>query len=232
MALILNIETSSRVCSVCLADNGVVIAHAEGREGNEHASKLTLFIDEIMKMAQLPYTRLDAVAVSSGPGSYTGLRIGTSVAKGLCYALDKPLLAVPTLMALAENIKAKEQKPKAVYLPVMDAGRMDIYTALYDAAGNELRAAAMVTINSELEAGLSQYPAIVVGGNAMQKFSEIISADYFLFAEDIKCDARTMVPISEKKYRVGAFEDTAYFQPFYLQEFQPKRKTAQAKLLN
>jgi tRNA threonylcarbamoyladenosine biosynthesis protein TsaB len=232
LALILNIETSSRVCSVCLAKDGKILGYAEGLEGNEHAGKLTLFVSEIMQKAQMPYAQLDAVAVSAGPGSYTGLRIGTSVAKGLCYALSKPLLAVPTLMALAAGIQMKSPNSSAVYMPVMDAGRMDVYTALYNASGNELSPAAMVTVNAELELALSNYNMIVIGGNAVQKFKGIILEANFRIIENVGCDARAMAGIAEQKYVAGNFEDTAYFQPFYLHEFQPKLKGGQQKLLN
>ncbi len=176
--------------------------------------------------------QLDAVAVSSGPGSYTGLRIGTSVAKGLCYALNKPLLAVPTLMALAAGIRGRSNGLSAIYMPVMDAGRMDVYAALYDAAGTELFPATMLTVNTELEARLLQYPMIIVGGNAVQKLKDAIRGGNFRFIENTGCDARAMTGIAEQKYAAKHFEDTAYFQPFYLNEFQPKRKAEQQKLLN
>lgn len=232
MALILNIETSTTVCSVCLAKDGEVIAHVEGKESNEHAGKLTLFIEQIISGKQMAYADLDAVAVSSGPGSYTGLRIGTSAAKGLCYALNKPLLSVPTLMALAENIKLKMPDPRAVYMPVMDAGRMDIYTAIFDFTGRELQAAKMVTVNIEQMAFLSTYPLVIAGGNAARKVGLAVSSTNLQILENVACSASGMAAIAERKFRAGNFEDLAYFQPFYLHEFLPKVKAAGSQLLN
>jgi tRNA threonylcarbamoyladenosine biosynthesis protein TsaB len=232
VALILNIETSSRVCSVCLAGNGEALAHAEGLEGNEHAAKLTLFIDEVMHKAGMPYSLLDAVAVSAGPGSYTGLRIGTSVAKGLCYALDKPLIGVKTLMALANGIgEHARYSNDDVFMPILDAGRMDIYTALYNPAGAELRQTAMLTINAELETLMAAYRHIIVGGTAIKKMKELITGANFSYIENITCNARYMIKIAEQKYVEGSVESTAYFQPFYLNEFQPRQKNQSQKLL-
>ena len=133
MALILNIETSSPVCSVCVAKDGAVFAFKESREPNSHARLLTVMIDELFSENKLSFQQLDGIAVSAGPGSYTGLRIGVSVAKGLCYALNKPLISVPTLSSLAEGIKQKVKVTDVFFMPVMDARRMDIYTAVYDA---------------------------------------------------------------------------------------------------
>jgi tRNA threonylcarbamoyladenosine biosynthesis protein TsaB len=186
---------------------------------------LTIFVDEIMRSARLEYRELDAIAVSAGPGSYTGLRIGASVAKGLCYALGKPLLAVPTLAALANGIRVNSNIPEAVYMPVMDARRMDIYTALYDRKGNELMPAAMHTINHDLEVLLAKYPKVLVGGNASAKFKQAVATTNIEYISDIDCDATAMASLSEARFVNGNFENMAYFEPFYLHEFQPKLKT-------
>ena len=147
MSLILNIETSSTICSVCLAKDGLLLGHRQDKQGNSHARVLTVFIEELMQKHQLSFHQLDAIAVSAGPGSYTGLRIGTSTAKGLCYALNKPLIAVPTLAAMADGVIRQTNDSNAAFMPALDARRMDIYTAVFDAAGVEPRAGAPLNPN-------------------------------------------------------------------------------------
>src|ERR1043165_468191 len=132
MALILNIETATPVCSVCIAKDGVPVDYRENTDGNAHAKMLTVFIEELMASTGITMSAIDAVAVSGGPGSYTGLRIGTSVAKGLCYSLDRPLISVSTLLALAFGISKKVNIKDAFYMPVIDARRMDVYTSIFD----------------------------------------------------------------------------------------------------
>ncbi|MDB5283740.1 MAG: tsaB [Bacteroidota bacterium] len=218
MALILNIETSSPICSVCLAKDGLVIDYREDRTGNSHARILTVFIDELMQGNHLSYKDLDAIAVSAGPGSYTGLRIGTSTAKGLCYAASKPLIAVPTLLSLAIGI---EQKSGATgyYLPVIDARRMDIYTALFNDGLNEVISTHFATLGKDFENTLSDYNQVYVGGSALAKSKDILSAANFHFVDGIECNSQLMAGVAEKKFTGGHFEDVAYFQPVYLREF-------------
>ena len=222
MPLILNIETSTTICSVCIAEGETVIDYREDRTGNSHAKILTVFIDELFKSNHIPLTALDAVAVSSGPGSYTGLRIGTSVAKGLCYALNKPLIAVPTLLALAIGIQQKQNNSSAYYMPVLDARRMDAYTALYDSDLNEVRQTNCITLNEEFENSINGLGNVYVGGNAMEKCRQLFSSPNFIYTEQVECDARTMIRISNKKYLRNEFENTAYFEPVYLKEFPLK----------
>jgi tRNA threonylcarbamoyladenosine biosynthesis protein TsaB len=222
MPLILNIETSTTICSVCLAKDETVIDFREERTGNSHAKILTVYIDELFKSNNLPLSALDAVTVSSGPGSYTGLRIGTSVAKGLCYALNKPLIAVPTLLALAIGIQQKQNNSSAYYMPVLDARRMDAYTALYDSDLNEVRQTNCITLNEEFENSINGLGNIYVGGNATEKCRQTFSSPNFIYTEQIECDARTMIRISNKKYLRNEFENTAYFEPVYLKEFPLK----------
>ncbi len=222
MPLILNIETSTTICSVCLAKDETVIDYREDRTGNSHAKILTIFIDDLFKSNNISLSALDAVAVSAGPGSYTGLRIGTSVAKGLCYALNKPLISVPTLLALAIGIQQKQQVPSAYYMPALDARRMDAYIELYDADLNEIRQTNCVTLNEEFQNSLNGLGQISIGGNAAEKCRQTFSSPNFIYAEQVDCDARTMVRISNKKYLKNDFENTAYFEPFYLKEFPAK----------
>src|SRR6185312_4258464 len=137
MATILNIETATAACSVAVARNGTIIAHEESNEGNVHAERLAVYVDSAIKKSGITFSALDAVAVGSGPGSYTGLRIGTATAKGLCYALDKPLIAVPTLKAMAMAAAKKLNRADVLYCPMIDARRLEVYTALFDSMGKE-----------------------------------------------------------------------------------------------
>src|ERR1700761_7507521 len=145
---ILQIETATTVCSVALAKDGVVLAYRQIDERNIHAEIITIFINELIAEAGIQYKSIDAIAVSSGPGSYTGLRIGISTAKGLCYALDKPLIAVETLAAMADGIRAEENSYQQTLLcPMIDARRMEVYTAVFDAAGNIIKPTAAEIID-------------------------------------------------------------------------------------
>lgn len=222
VALILNIETSATVCSVCIALDGKVIAFKESLETNSHARLLTVLIKDLLDENQIAFTELDAVAVSAGPGSYTGLRIGVSVAKGLCYSLDKPLISVPTLFSLAEGIKMVIRGADAFYMPVMDARRMDVYMAIYDSEGKEIFKTTCATLNEELEKDVSSRGKIFIGGNAMNKCKEVFTSGSIHFVEGVDCDSRWMTTISHTKYNKSEFENTAYYEPFYLKEFLPK----------
>ncbi|MES2620505.1 MAG: tRNA (adenosine(37)-N6)-threonylcarbamoyltransferase complex dimerization subunit type 1 TsaB, partial [Bacteroidota bacterium] len=159
---------------------------------------------------------------SAGPGSYTGLRIGVSVAKGLCYSLDKPLISVPTLLSLAERVKKEVKSVDAFYMPVMDARRMDVYTAIYNSEGEEVFKTTCATVNEEFEKEISATGEIFIGGNAMNKCKEIFTSGNIHFVEGVNCDSRWMATISYSKYKRGEFENTAYYEPFYLKEFLPK----------
>jgi tRNA threonylcarbamoyladenosine biosynthesis protein TsaB len=222
MALILNIETASPVCSVCLSKDGVLIDCREDLTGNSHAKILTVFINDLFAENGISMAALDAVAVSAGPGSYTGLRIGTSVAKGLCYALNKPLIAVPTLLSMAKGMQQNYNVSSAYYMPVLDARRMDVYTSIYDSGLNEVLKTACITINSEFERSLNELENIYIGGNGADKCRQVFSPEKFHYVEKNNCDSRHMIPFSHKKYMENDFENTALFEPFYLKEFPAK----------
>ena len=222
MPLILNIETSSTICTVCLAKDGQLIDFKEDRQGNSHARVLTVFVEDIMQKNNFAFNELDAVAVSAGPGSYTGLRIGTSTANGLCYALNKPLIAVPTLFAMADAMMKKMNDPQATYMPALDARRMDIYTAVFDAQGNEIMKTKAVTVDAALADQLTPFNKLFVFGSGAEKCKEIFTSEAIHFVPDVDCDARFMVPISELRALNKQFEDLAYFEPFYLKEFGAK----------
>lgn len=222
MPLILNIETTTSVCSVCLSLNGAVIAHRINREANPHGRLLTLMIEELLLEADIPFTKLDSIAVSSGPGSYTGLRIGVSVAKGLCYALGKPLMAVPTLEALAIGIRQIANNNTSYCMPVMDARRLDVYTTIFDSQQATVLSTQCLTVNTALEQRLSSYDNILIGGNAMDKCKTILCIPNIQYVENVECDAQWMVKIAEAKYQARGFENVAYFEPDYLKEFAAK----------
>lgn len=222
MALILNIETSGRICSLASSRDGYVLAEKRSEEGRSHASVSGPFVDELLSMIEHNGDRLEAVAVSAGPGSYTGLRIGVSLAKGICYALDIPLIAVSTLSLLAgmaSHLITSLPVPVLVR-PVLDARRMEVYTALYDEKGNCLEQAhpLVVSKNSfdqELEAG-----SVLFIGDAVGKLKEVIHSSHAFF-EEREPLARDMVPLAEQAFARHQLVDVAYFEPHYLKEFTP-----------
>lgn len=222
MPLILNIETSTTICSVCIARDGQVLDIREDRQGTSHARVLTVFIQDLLQKNRIGFNDLDAIAVSAGPGSYTGLRIGVSVAKGLCYALNKPLIAIPTLQALAIGVRKSAEEVKASYMPVIDARRMDVYTAIFDYQGNETMPARAVTIDAQFAEEIAPFGKIIIGGNAATKCREVLNSSDIIFVEKVECNARWMVEFSEAAALNSSFADLAYFQPFYLKEFTSK----------
>jgi tRNA threonylcarbamoyladenosine biosynthesis protein TsaB len=222
MPLILNIETSSTICSVCVAKDGQLIDLREDKQGNSHARVLTVFIGDLMQKNKLALNDLDAIAVSAGPGSYTGLRIGTSTAKGLCYALNKPLIAVPTLLAMADGVMKKINEPTAVFMPALDARRMDIYTTVFDVNNKELMPTQAVTVNIALAEQLEPFNNVFVFGSGAEKCREVFKSAAIHFVPDIYCNAAYMIPVSEGKAKNKQFEDLAYFEPYYLKEFGAK----------
>lgn len=182
---------------------------------------ITVLTDELLKANGVTYEQLDAVAVSAGPGSYTGLRIGVSAAKGYCYALNKPLIAVSTLQLLFEGIK-QQASEGFYYLPLIDARRIDVYAALYDAAGNEIIAPGFFTLNEQFAEKIKPYKNLIVGGNGAEKSSQLLVVGNVRFVNDIVPDARFMVAVAENKFNKGEFADAAYFEPMYINEFQAK----------
>lgn len=219
--MILSIETSSTTCSVCLSKNGKVLDFRVDDEKNSHARVITVLTEDLLKANSIEYAQLDAVAVSVGPGSYTGLRIGVSTAKGFCYSLNKPLIAVSTLQLIAEGIKQQENTPEYI-LSLIDARRMDVYAALYDSASNEVIPAGFFTLDEEFVARLSSYNSITVGGDAAEKGKAILTGEKFGFVENIRPDARYMAGLAEAKFNAAKFADVAYFEPEYINEFQAK----------
>ena len=234
MALIINLETATRICSVALASDGNILGLKQSDEEKSHASSLTLFVEDLLKKQSLKATNLDAIAVSKGPGSYTGLRIGVSTAKGLTYALGKPLIGIATLSSLsygaAQNPAVKElvsNKTQVLFCPMLDARRMEVYTALYKPDGEIVEhVSAKIIDKNSYNKILDQY-SILFFGNGSGKCRDIIHHSNAHFLEGIECSAGFMVEQSEKAYQQKKFENVAYFEPFYLKDFVatiPKRK--------
>ncbi len=226
MSLILCIESATSVCSVALASGGEMLACKEENARNTHAEHITLFIQDVMKQGGKNLKELDAVAVSMGPGSYTGLRIGVSTAKGLCYALDKPLIAIPTLKSMTwgfANSKQETVNHKPIlFCPMIDARRMEVYCAIYDEELKEIRktAAEIITENSFSE--LLKDNRVIFFGDGAVKCKEVLSHQAnAVFIENFSPSAEYMIAIADEKFTEKQFEDVALFEPYYLKDFVP-----------
>ena len=221
MSCILHIETSTSACSVAVSEDGQNVFKKEDLNGPSHAVSLGVFVDEALSFADSHALPLDAVAVSCGPGSYTGLRIGVSMAKGVCYGRNLPLVGLPTLKVLCVPILLyHEELPDAALLcPMIDARRMEVYAAVYDRALNVKRAIAadIVDENSYLEY-LNEHP-VYFFGNGAAKCREKITHPNAHFIDGIRPLAGMMFPLAEKAIAEQDFKDVAYFEPFYLKEF-------------
>ncbi len=225
MAVVLNLESSTDVCSVALAIDGKPADVMENTEGMNHARLMGVYVQEIMQRNRLDVDSLSAVAVSKGPGSYTGLRIGVSLAKGLCYAHQLPLIAVSPLQAMSahviENRKklALPERSDLLFCPMMDARRMEVYTALYDGNNNEIEGVRSKIIDKNSFQDLLDQRPIVFFGNGSSKIREVIKHTNALFISEIKTSAQFMCFLSEKAFENKQFVDLAYFEPFYLKDF-------------
>lgn len=226
MALILNIDTATGVCSVALAREGRVVAMKENDEGLNHSTLLGVYVDEVLRQAGVMMAGVDAVAVSAGPGSYTGLRIGVSLAKGLCYGAGKPLIAVGTLESMADAV-ADRVREDALYCPMIDARRMEVYAAVYDREGREVTGVRPVVLDeSAFVDELSRGP-VYFFGDGSGKARGVLVHPNARFLSGVTTSALNLMRLAERKFAVGEFEDVAYFEPFYLKEFVatvPKRK--------
>ena len=220
MAFILSIETSTTNCSVALAKNGQVVALAEDDQARySHAEQLHLFIDRVVKDSGLKMADLDAVAVSKGPGSYTGLRIGVSTAKGLCYALKIPLISVSTLKVLTRQVV--QQSSEYPIIPMIDARRMEVYTCVFDAKYNEqTKVEAKILEPNSFQPFFDKNDKVYFIGNGVSKFKEICdNPKKGLFIENKNPSAKQMCEIADELYQNKDFEDVAYFEPYYLKDF-------------
>ena len=215
MSIILNIETATKNCSVALAHDGKTIAYKEIAEQNfSHAEKLHVFIEELLAENNLQFSDLNAIAVSQGPGSYTGLRIGVSSAKGFCYAMNIPMIAIDTLQLLAKQIQIEE----GIIIPMIDARRMEVFTAFYDKNHNQIRNTQAEIIDETSYQEITETIHLV--GDVTEKFKNTLTDDKFVFHSNVVFpSANEMSQLSFDKYKISDFVDVAYFEPYYLKDF-------------
>jgi tRNA threonylcarbamoyladenosine biosynthesis protein TsaB len=222
MIHILHIETSTKVCSVALSLNGKTISIKETeKDGYSHGENLTLFIQDVLKQADISLKDINAVSVASGPGSYTGLRIGVSTAKGLCYPLNIPLIAIDALTSLKEIAKVKY--PESTLSPLIDARRMEVYNSFYSSSNELLKpiSADIIEQNS-----YSEFEPFVYFGDGAEKLKELWKSRNCIADLSIKSSAKGQAKLAFEKYQNQDFEDLAYFEPFYLKDFVSNTKKA------
>ena len=221
--MILCLETATPVCSVALNDGCCTLALRETEGQNAHSEKITNFIREVMETAGIDYSRLDAVAVSKGPGSYTGLRIGVSTAKGICYAADLPLMAIDTLEAMAYGMKAKlgsHITENDLLIPMIDARRMEVYAAVFDANLNKINDTAALVIDENSFGDLRKAHRLWLFGDGAPKLGKLFESQPNInIIDGFRPSAAYMRPLAEKALRERDFVDVAYFEPFYLKDF-------------
>jgi tRNA threonylcarbamoyladenosine biosynthesis protein TsaB len=224
MAVILGIETATSICSVALVRDGKLLAIRESVGAKEHSAALTGFISDVITDAGLSFQQIDAIAVSMGPGSYTGLRIGVSTAKGLCYALDKPLIAVDTLKSLAwQALQRCKQQTKntinSLFCPMLDARRMEVYTALYDQDLQIIEPVNALIVSENLFSTFSDKEIIFFGDGALKCTSLFELINNFTYFENISLSANAICMLAETEFENNNFADVAYSEPFYLKDF-------------
>ena len=216
MAYILNIETATKNCSVSLAKDGEIVALKELNEGGfSHAEKLHEFISEVISIANVSFSELIAVAVSKGPGSYTGLRIGVSAAKGLCFALDIPLISVNTLTSLAHSVSISD----GFKIPMLDARRMEVYAAVFDANNTLKEDVSATIINEDSFKEFLDKNNVYFFGDGADKCKDILAHKNAYFIDNKFPSAQDMALLSFEKYKKSDIENVAYFEPFYLKDF-------------
>ena len=224
MSCILSIETSTDVCSVAVSQDGTCIFEKEDSSGPNHAVKLGVFVDEALSLIDSHLIPLDAVAVSCGPGSYTGLRIGVSMAKGICYGRSVKLLSVPTLHLLCVPVLLREQiqEENALLCPMLDARRMEVYAQLFDRALNEVRPIQGDVVDADTYKSYLDERPVYFFGNGAEKCIEVINHPNAHLIKNVEPLAKYMFPLAEKRMMNEQFEDVAYFVPFYLKDFVAK----------
>lgn len=217
MGLILNIETATKNCSVSISRANKVLVLKELNEGKfSHAEKLHSFILDVITGAEVKMQDLDAIAISKGPGSYTGLRIGVSAAKGLCYALDKPLISVATLEILARQVRLESNE---LVVPLLDARRMEVYSGVFDHNYAQIRETKAEIIDASSFSDILDAKTVYFAGDGAEKCKEMIKHQNARFINNLYPSAREMAAIASRKFKALKFEDVAYFEPFYLKDF-------------
>jgi tRNA threonylcarbamoyladenosine biosynthesis protein TsaB len=226
MPKLLHIDTAGFFCSVALSEGDNLLGLRETSEKNAHARVITVYIHDLLASFNLKPADLSAIAVSMGPGSYTGLRIGVSAAKGLCYALDIPFIGMNTLQIMAlgtrEMAAASDMLPRdSMICPMIDARRMEVYSALYDRNGNEIRETTAEILDKDSYADLLEKQRVIFSGNGSQKLKPLLAnCKNAFFMDDFHPSAKYMLGIAYRKFVASQFEDTAYCEPFYLKEFK------------
>jgi len=213
--MIICLETATNLCSVALCNSAGVISVRESNDLKSHASMLTVFIDEVLKEAGISARQLGAVAVSKGPGSYTGLRIGVSVAKGIAYAASIPLIGIDTTFSMFNGVI----KGKSLYCPMLDARRMEVYYAIYDRKGNIVRNIKAEIINEDSFSDIPESQELLIFGNGAEKCRGVIKRPNIYFDDNFVMSASHMYAPAIQALKEGHFEDVAYFEPFYLKDF-------------
>ncbi len=221
MSLILCLETSTKACSVAIGQDGKLLALKESLdEKHSHAENLTLYIQEVCKAAKVSLNDIDAIAVSKGPGSFTGLRIGVSTAKGLCYALNKPLIAINSLEAMAfGQISNLKSQVSILFCPMIDAKRMEVYCAVYDEHLNEMKKTSAEIIDENSFSDLLQKHKMIFFGDGAEKCKFKITHTNAVFIDNVHPSAQFMILIADNYFSEKRFEEVAYFEPFYLKDF-------------
>lgn len=224
MSCILDIETSTNVCSVAVSQDGACIFEKEDHSGPNHAERLGSYVDEALSFTDNHAIPLDAVAVSCGPGSYTGLRIGVSMAKGICYGRGIKLFGVPTLEILCVPVLLREmvKEDDALLCPMLDARRMEVYAQLFDRALHEVRPIHADVVEADTYKEYLDARPVYFFGNGASKCKEVITHPNARFIDGIEPLAKNMLPLAEKRMAEQKYEDVAYFVPFYLKNFVAK----------
>ncbi|MCF7559239.1 tRNA (adenosine(37)-N6)-threonylcarbamoyltransferase complex dimerization subunit type 1 TsaB [Sabulilitoribacter multivorans] len=216
MSLILNLETATTNCSVSLSKDGKTIAIKEDNDKNySHAERLHVYIDAVLREAKVTPKEIDAIAISKGPGSYTGLRIGVSAAKGLCFSLGIPLISIPTLEALAHQAKIDD----GIIIAMLDARRMEVYSAIFDVNYQQIRETKAQILEETTFSEYLNNGKVYFVGNGVEKTKSIIHNPNAVFIEDKLPSANNMSLLAFNKYKISDFEDVAYFEPYYLKDF-------------
>lgn len=226
MALILVIETATKNCSLALCENGITLKSIDYNDGNfSHAEKLHILIEKILSKSDREFKDLNAIAVSKGPGSYTGLRIGVSASKGLCFGLNIPLIAIETLEILARTyLEENKITEKDLLIPMIDARRMEVYTAVFDSKLNKIKETeALILQNNSFDEFINKSSCHFIGDGA-EKSELLLKRENTKFAPTIYPSAKVMAQFVEKAFITQKYEDTAYFEPYYLKDFVDGKK--------
>lgn len=227
MTPILCIETSTKVCSVCISDGHTILAIAEDNEDEyTHAEKLNVLIAEVIKLTGFEFIELKAIAISEGPGSYTGLRIGVSAAKGIAMACDIPIIAINTLKAMTYEVV--DQKPESLFIPMIDARRMEVFCAGFSGNLNPVFKTRAQVLDPDAFPEGGDYSKVYFFGNGAEKARETLEPLGYEYISGISASSSGMATLAHEKYQKADFVDTAYFEPFYLKDFvagKPKKQT-------